>query len=95
MQASPELRNIEVRPKDHSYLLCSAHETVRYGPGSLCAGCEGLLVAVGYTDEVTETPCLHASKHKISASSDIGARDPSSVVLRGNVVTCLLWRLID
>ena len=87
MQASPELRNIEIRPRDHSYLLCRAHETVRSGPGSFYAGCEGLLVAVGYTDEVTVTPCLHASKHEISASSDIGARDPSSVVLRENVVT--------
>lgn len=90
MQASPELRNIEAKPRDHSYLLCRAHETVESGPDLLRAECEGLLVAVGYTGEVTVTPYLHASKHEVSTSSDIGARDPSSVVLRENVVTCLL-----
>ena len=90
MQASPEPRNIEVEPRDHSYLLCRAHETVRYGPGPLYAECEGLLVAVGYTGGVTVTPYLHASKHEVSTSSGIGLRDPSSVVLRENVVTCLL-----
>lgn len=84
MQASPELRNIEVRPRDHSHLLCRAHETVRSGPGPLYAECEGLLVAVGYTGEVTETLYLHASKHEVSTSSGIGLRDPSSVVLREN-----------
>jgi hypothetical protein len=90
VQAQPELRNIEIELREHSYLLCRARKTVKSGPGPLHAGCEGLLVAVGYTDEVTVTPYLHVSKHGILASSDIGARDPSSVVLRENVVTCLL-----